>query len=348
MATIPYQREHLSRWKAYLSDIGVRDDLKVIYLYHVKKSLEKGVPPIFEHEQLALLLGIEVAHLMRMLFGQQSFYREFSLRKRSGGYRTIRAPLPTLLECQRWINSNILSAVQLAQPAMGFREEHSILDNARIHCGREELYKIDLKDFFPSIGFRRVMGAFISLNYPKHVAFFLSRICTVDDELPQGAATSPALSNIICNRLDMRLRAICRKRNLRYTRYADDITISGKRITDELKWIAHKIVEDEGFIINREKIRHVFAGEKKIVTGLDITSGVVRIPRHYRREVMKDVYFVWSSGLSNHMAKNRAFEPNYMAQLAGRLQFWKHVEPQNPQMLKCLKRFESVMLLYQN
>lgn len=335
-----------AQWLNYFSDIGLREDLVAVYMPFVDTCIEKGIPPIFEHEHLALLLGVDVGRLMNMVFGTASFYREFRLRKRSGGYRIIRAPYPSLLEAQKWINSNILSKVALSICAMGFREGKSIADKASIHCERKELLKLDIEDFFPSISFSRVMEAFCSIGYPQHVSFFLSRLCTLDNQLPQGAATSPALSNIICSDLDNRMYKFCRKRRLRYTRYADDMTFSGSIIRSQDIGLLSEIISSEGFTVKHEKTRYIQNGEKKIVTGLDITNGKPRPTREFRREIKKDVYFVWSSGLATHAARRKIFEPQYIDQLRGRLAFWLSIEPDNLQLKKTLSRFQSFEKIY--
>ncbi|MCV2866942.1 reverse transcriptase family protein [Defluviimonas sp. WL0075] len=334
------------RWISYLRDIGLQEELLTRYVEYIEVCVKNGVPPIFEQVHLAKLTGRNTDDLMAMVFGTESFYREFRLRKRSGGFRKIRAPYPSLLEVQRWINEEILSKRKLPNCVTGFREGYSILDNARMHCGRDEIIKIDIKDFFPSINFKRVMSTFISLGYPVNVSFFLSRLCTLDNELPQGAATSPALSNIICSNLDKRFYKLCRSRRLRYTRYADDITISGKSIPDGLAKLFFEIIESEGFKANETKTRYYRSGEKKIVTGLDISTGKPRVTRSYRRDIQKDVYFVWSAGLSTHVARRKIFAPNYIRQLEGRVRFWESIEPESRQMKRTLQRVMELRLLY--
>lgn len=340
-------KQHITQaWASYFQDIGITPDIAERYIAFVALCVEKGIPPIFEQGHLAKLVGRHPDDLMSMVFGSDSFYREFKLKKRSGGFRTIRAPYPSLLEVQRWINESILVKKRLPNCVTGFRNGYSILDNARMHCGRRELMKIDIKDFFPSISFRRVMDVYLDFGYPQNVAFFLSRLCTLDDQLPQGAATSPALSNIICERLDKRLYSLCRKQRLRYTRYADDITISGKQIPEGVAKLFLEIIAAEGFVINEDKLRFLREGEKKVVTGLDITSGVPRVTRSFRRDLQKDVYFVWSAGLSTHVARRRLFAPNYIAHLEGRVRFWESVEPDSRQMKRTLERVVSLRGFY--
>lgn len=330
-------------WQEFLLDCGLEADLISRYVPYVEKCIEIGVPPIFEDRHLALLLGREIGDMYNMIHGTGKFYRSFRIRKRSGGTREIMAPYPSLLECQRWINDKILSTVNLSKSATGYRKGYSILTNANRHCGRETLIKIDIRNFFPSIEFRRVMSVFSKLGYPKNVSYALARLCTLNDHLPQGAATSPAISNIICKKMDDQFFRLCKKKSLRYTRYSDDIAISGREIPKGTIRHFFEIIESYGFEVNEEKFRIIDGQSKKILTGIDISSGIPRVPRSFRRAVMRDSYFVWSSGLASHVARRRLFEPNYLEQLLGRLNFWRSIEPDNEQMKKALCRVQSVV-----
>lgn len=337
---------NIQSWKTYFKDTGIRAELMDLYLPFIKQCLSKKVPPIFEQNHLAHLVGREPNILMAMTFGTESYYREFKLKKRSGGMRSIRAPYPSLLEVQKWINEAILKSVTLPNCVTGFREGYSILDNAKMHCKRDEVLKIDLKDFFPSIGFSRVMKVFLGFGYPLNVAFTLSRLCTLDDQLPQGAATSPSLSNVICADMDRRFVKLCKTKRLRYTRYADDITISGKKIPEGIKRLFFEIIHSEGFTVNEKKVRFLSKNDRKIVTGLDITTGKPRVTRKFRREIQQDIYFVWSAGLSSHVARRKIFAPHYVQQLQGRVQFWASIEPENRQLKRTKKRLERITGIY--
>lgn len=337
----------LDTWNNYFNDIGIKSELYQEYLPFISSCIERKIPPIFEIEHLALLLGRDLSTLLSMIEGSKSFYRTFRLRKRSGGTRVIQAPYPSLLEVQRWINTNILETTTLPNCVTGFRKKYSIIDNARIHCGRDEIIKIDIENFFPSINFRRVIFVFLSLGYPLNVSYSLAKLCTLNNQLPQGAATSPTLSNIICGRMDQRFYSLCKSKKLRYTRYADDISISGKDIPFGIQRLFFEIIENEGFKINQKKFRFLKPGDKKIITGLDITSGKPRVTRAFRREIQKDIYFVWSVGLATHLARRKIFAPNYIDQLDGRIQFWASVEPENPQMKKLLERVKHLKNIYQ-
>ena len=121
---------------------------------------------------------------------------------------------------------------------------------------------MDIQNFFPSIGFRRVMGLFRFSGYSPRVSYFLSKICTLEDELPHGSAASPAISNILCAKLDYRVSKLCQNGRFSYTRYADDIAISGSKINRSIIRNMRDIIKSEGFIVNENKTRVMRSGQK--------------------------------------------------------------------------------------
>jgi RNA-directed DNA polymerase len=153
-------------------------------------------------EELATLLNLDydwlVHHIFELPLSQQ--YKRFHVRKRSGETRTIRAPYKELKSIQHALN-NVLQQVYRAKPSVhGFVLERSIVTNARFHLKRRNVFNVDLKDFFPSINFGRIRGMFMAkpYNLDPTVATMLARICCYDNQLPQGAPTSPTVSNMLC------------------------------------------------------------------------------------------------------------------------------------------------------
>ncbi len=153
-------------------------------------------------------------------------YSRFTIPKRRGGVRTIEAPNDKLKALQRSVLRRLLNPLPMRQAATSFVPGRSIVDNARPHLGRAVVVNLDLADFFPAITVERVTEVWAGLGWGAEAASVLTRICTHEGHLPQGAPTSPALSNLVCRRLDARLEALIQRSGGRYTRYADDITIS--------------------------------------------------------------------------------------------------------------------------
>ena len=166
-----------------------------------------------------------------------------------------------------------MSKVKVNYCAHGFCPKKSIVTNARVHVSNKYLLKLDLKDFFPSITQNQVINVFRSLGYSNHVAFYLGSICCVDGHLPQGAPTSPALSNIIAHHLDNRLLGVAKKMGYKYTRYADDLAFSGDLIKPVFVQYVVRIISECHFIVNASKVKLYKGNGAKILTGVSLANG---------------------------------------------------------------------------
>ncbi len=279
--------------------------------------------PVFENAlALATAIGISLNELRFLSFSRKtstvSHYKRFYLAKKTGGKRLISAPMPRLKAVQHWILEHILYKVPLHDAAHGFALDRSIKTNARPHLQADIVVNIDVKNFFPTISYRRTKGMFKKLGYSEQIATILGLICTepeVDEVvmdgktyfidkserfLPQGAPTSPAITNIICYRLDKRLEGMAKKVNYIYTRYADDMTFSakGQKIKDvnRVLWQAKQIVEDEGFTVHPDKIHIMRTGSRKEVTGV-IVNDKLGIQRKKLRNFRATLYQIEQTGI---------------------------------------------------
>lgn len=252
------------------------------------------LPDLPDALSLARAMGIELVELRFLAYTRPtstiSHYKRFEIAKKTGGTRLISAPMPRLKRSQYWILENILSKITLPETAHGFIPQRSIVTNARPHTGAALVINLDLENFFPTITYPRIKGMFHAMGYSEQVAVLLALICSEPEvdaieldnvpyyvghgprHLPQGAPTSPAISNIICCRLDRRLAGMSRKLAYRYSRYADDLTFSGDNSASadlqKLLWRARQIIRDEGFILNETKTRIMKTGGRQEVTGI--------------------------------------------------------------------------------
>lgn len=240
------------------------------------------------------------------------------------------APYPILLEVQRWILAAILRTADLSEHAHGFVIRRSIVSNAQLHLGKQYLLKLDIADFFPSIGIKRVIAVFMVMGYEHKVAFALSRLCCINDALPQGAATSPQLSNIIAKRLDRRLSALANCWKLTYSRFADDMTFSGSHITTSFIKAAEKIIKAEGFELRSDKTKLVRGKGKKIVTGISVGGERLCLPKETKRKLRQEVHYLTCYGFTSHANATELVDPLYVERLLGKLSFWRQIEPSNP------------------
>ncbi|MCL2932396.1 MAG: reverse transcriptase family protein [Trichodesmium sp. MAG_R03] len=269
-----------------------------------------NLPILNTPQDIATTMDITLGELRFLAFSRPtstvSHYIRFKIPKKTGGERQISAPMPRLKNVQTWILDNILCNVPLHKAAHGFRAGHSILTNAEPHVAKDVIINFDLKNFFPSISYKRVKGLFFSLGYSEAAATIFALLCTEPDvveveldsqtyyvaqsdrHLPQGSPASPAITNIMCRRLDKRLSQMTAELGFVYTRYADDLTFSGSG--DSLRHICNilrrteSIINHEGFTVNKEKTRII----RRKSSQLEVTGVVVNeFPTISRKELKK-------------------------------------------------------------
>ena len=284
-----------------------------------ERAAANEIPALDNPKQLAEALGMSVPDLRWFTYHRDAadvlHYRPFTIPKRDGSPRQIWAPMPRLKAAQRWILDNILANIPVHGAAHGFLPERSILTHARQHTNSSHVLRVDIEDFFPSVTFPRVKGVFRQAGYREQVATLLALFCTeaprqivtVGDEtlyvalgprcLPQGAPTSPAITNIACFRLDRRLTGLAQKQGWRYSRYADDLTFSlpdGHKGEPKLGYLlgaVRRIVEDEGFAVKDKKTQVARKGSRQSVTGLLVNGdGPPRVSRALKRQVRAAVH----------------------------------------------------------
>jgi RNA-directed DNA polymerase len=267
-------------------------------------------------EDLATLLEISDYQLRYHLYiyPVDRAYTSFKIPKKLGGHREILAPTSSLKIIQRKTNQ-ILSSVYQPKPSThGFTIDKSVITNARAHLRQRYILNIDIKDFFPSINFGRVRGLLMAAPYncTEEVATVLAKICCHKNYIPQGAPTSPVISNMICARLDSQLQRLAKKYQCIYTRYADDITFSTSRsrFPSHLAWFSQdaekyilgyevkRVVEDNGFFVNEAKFRLQSKYGRQEVTGITVNEKL-NIRRSYIRRI-RTLLHVWENhGIEN-------------------------------------------------
>jgi retron-type reverse transcriptase len=321
------------------------------------KPLAPGLPPLADAPAIAAAMGVPVGELRFLAYARPtarvSHYARFSIPKKTGGQRLISAPMPRLKYAQYWLLDAILAHAPLHAAAHGFVPGRSILTNARAHVGRDVVVNLDLKDFFPTIDDRRVKGLFEALGYSEPVAQVLALIATepVEDEamidgkkvwlaravrrrLPQGAPCSPAITNLLCRKLDRRLAGLAQKLGFTYTRYADDLTFSasgeGAKKVGTLLRAVGDVVAAEGFAVHPDKTRVMRKGARQEVTGLIVNErlGVGRVALRRARAAL---HCAETKGLS---AVRFGAGPHTFASLAGFANFVAMVDEKQGAVLR--------------
>ena len=317
----------------------------------------RGLPAPGNLEQLAELMQVDPSEVLWLSYERAAttvdHYTRFEIPKRSGGRRLISSPKPKMRVAQSWIAKNVLDLLSPSRYAMAFRPGTSIVDNASPHLNAAIVVKLDLKDFFPSIGFPRVRGYFEYVGFNPGIATMLALICTdasrvkltldgavkyvamSERGLPQGACTSPALANLIATPLDGRLAGLCAalESTWTYTRYADDLTFSCRDESADvgrlLKAI-ERIVGDEGFRINAAKTAVMRAPGRQVVTGL-LVGDEIRLSRRDLRRLRAFLHRCEKDGLE---AVSREIGKDALSVARGYLAYVNMIMPEHAAGLK--------------
>lgn len=294
---------------------------------YAKNLIELNLPVIFDINHFAALIGTSPSVISTMMATiEKYFYTEKHIPKKTGGYRILMIPAMRLRIIQRWILDNILYNIPISDYSMGFSPNRSIVTNAGNHVGQDCIINMDLKDFFPSITQEQVFRIFYYYGYTISVSYMLSRLCTVDGKLPQGAPTSPYLSNIVCLKLDKRLSLLANRFEAKYTRYADDLTFSGGYGIQGIIKTATSIINDEGFVVNEKKTRVSYKYQRQEVTGLIVTDNRVTVDRRYKKKLLQEIYYCKKYGLSSHLNYVNCSKSFYKEHLYGKAYFVNMVD----------------------
>lgn len=326
------------------------------WLSVAEKQWNMGVPIILNVGDLSWQSGIDQEYIYNVSNkNRKNFYNKFCIEKRNHKNRTIYAPLPTLKFLQQWISENILSKVKIDPCAKAYRKGYNLKDNAKFHRKQDIVLKIDVEDFFSNLKAVSVLKFFKSVGYTKELSIVLTNLVTLDGFLPQGAPTSPIISNILMRDFDNNIFEICNSNSIRYTRYADDLTFSGmdfsiKKIFSQVTYQLFR----QGLKVNKSKTRVFKSGYRQEVTGLVVNNAKVVVPRKYRRNLRLEVYYFCSNKQNFHMYNllgRKALKDDkilYCSRLIGKVNFVLQYDKDNVEfreykrkLFTCLKDLEN-------
>lgn len=325
----------------FYRDRGLPEELCQSYAIYASRLRNRGLPVLFEVEHLSERLGLQREFVAKAINAPESFYRQFEIKKKLGGVRRILTPYPSLLQAQTWIKRNILDHFHISDSAYAFKRNTSIIKNAQNHTNKPTVLTLDLCDFFGSIKKEWVIKTFRELGYSPQISFYLASMCCHSGALPQGAPTSPVLSNIVCRTLDARISGLAKSADLTYTRYADDLAFSGNRIPKRFIRKVAEIVESSGFKVNDKKTQLMTSSKRKVITGINVTSENLSLTRNFKRELKKEAFFITKFGLRGHLEKRKIKDPLYIDRLIGKANYWYSVESWNPEAYRVLKLFQE-------
>lgn len=277
-----------------------------------------------------------------ILSRKDSFYKSFKIKKKNGSYRNINEPLNQLFSIQKEFSLFFLVNRTKYDHSHGFELNKSIVTNARQHVNKKIVLNIDLENFFTNISLPKIIEFLIKkFNVSEIEAIKIADILTYKNSLPQGSPSSPVISNFICEKLDFELYKYCRRFNITYTRYADDLSFSFS--FDKLpKFQVNNIIsiiEQNGFKINKAKYRYYYRNTRQIVTGL-VVNEKVNVKREFYKN-LRAILYNWSSkGIE--VAQNKFIEKhgenkNFILTVAGWINFLGQVQGEKSKNFISLK-----------
>ena len=301
------------------------------YVSYARGLFERDLPLIVSPEHLSRLIGLDYRYMCAMAYSPENFYRHFTIKKASGKDRGIDEPLPDLKFAQHWILENILEKRPVSKYAKAFLKGRTLKHNARFHRAQPVVVTMDIRDFFPSIRLYDVFSIYRDMGYRDNVAWFLANLCCLKKALPQGAPTSPYLSNLRLLRLDEEIAAYTSPKGIRYTRYADDMTFSGNLDPRQVIPAVSRLVYAQGFQINTRKTRVAYRNARQEVTGI-IVNDHMQVSREQRREIRQQMYYITKYGLESHLAHIGETRQNYLRHLMGQVNFALFVNPSDKEL----------------
>ena len=285
-----------------------------------RRRQENALPALADVTAFSKAVGLSIPRLRWLAYHREvdsgTHYHRWQVPKRDGSLRLISAPKPELKAVQRWITREVTDHLPVHGAAHGFLIGRSIVTNAKVHAGARIVVKLDIRGFYPTVTMRRVKGLLRRAGLGEQVATLMALLATESPReevvregktyyvavaprsLPQGAPTSPSITNALCMRLDCRLTGLAKKLGCRYTRYADDLTFSwhgtqGSDIGALLRAVT-QIVRTEGFAIHANKTRVMRKGARQKVTGLIVNEAPgrpdARVPRKTIRDLRSAIY----------------------------------------------------------
>ena len=280
-------------------------------------------------------LGIPAKTLYAVSNSLRCHYHTAKIPKEDGSVRTLTVPDPLLKHIQRRIADVLLSQMPVSPWATAYRPGGGALVNAVPHAGQPRILKLDIRHFFDSILYSTVKDrAFPAEKYAEPIRILLAMLCYYRDSLPQGAPTSPAISNLVLRDFDHTVGTWCRRRGITYTRYCDDMTFSGDFDPKDVLDFVEPALRKEGFFLHPGKIVTAHRGQRQTVTGL-VVNDRPAVPAAYRRKLRQEIYYCRKFGVKEHLQQtgNEMDPAAYLRSLLGRVNYVLSVHPDDREFL---------------
>ncbi|WP_340073714.1 reverse transcriptase family protein [Leptobacterium sp. I13] len=315
-------------------NLGFSEKNIIKCLIYSEKLWNNNVPIIYNLTHLSKLTGFKRDYIIQAAVVSKhsdAYYRYYKIPKKNGGIRKIQEPLPNLKNIQHWILYNILYKINSSNYAKAYIKNKGLKDNLKFHKNQKKVYSIDIEDFFSTITYDKVYNIFKDVGYSDTISKYLSKLCCLKEVLPQGAPTSPYISNLIMKDIDKEIGEYCIERNIRYTRYADDLTFSGDFDENELKVMVEDLLSRKGFKLNNNKTKLMLNSQRQIVTGV-LVNKKPQLTKYKRRELRQILYYINKFGLDSHIGRIGMDKRNYLDHLIGQIGFGLYINPNDKEL----------------
>ena len=288
-------------------------------------------------------LGVSPKILYSLSNQISKHYHTVSIPKKNGGCRKLSVPDDLLKYVQRQINKVLLCYMPSSVYATAYEYGKSILSNAQPHIGKRYMLKLDIDDFFGTVKYTRVKdSAFPREHFAENLRILLARLCYNGEGLPQGAATSPKIANLVLSNFDERIGIWCADRGIAYTRYCDDMTFSSDMPLAGVYKHARDELFKEGFLLNKSKTRYIDSDHRQQVTGI-VVNNSPKVATEYQKKIRQEIYYCRKFGIDSHIERigHTESKDRYLASLLGRINFVLSVTPDNDEMKEYKKWIEN-------
>ena len=307
-----------------------------IVMFHNLRKEESLIMIVYkELSSLTKDLGVSAKTLYTLSNHIDSHYYQAKVPKKNGEYRELSVPDEFLKTIQKRIVEKLLVYEEVSTYATAYRYGTSTIKNAYQHIKKHTMLKLDIRHFFDNINYPIVKEkVFVKEKYSESNRILLSLLCIYNDALPQGAPTSPIISNIIMKEFDNIVGDWCKKKRISYTRYCDDMTFSGYFNEKEVISFVKAELKKMGLFLNDAKTVVVNKCQKQVVTGI-IVNEKINTPLLYRKKIRQELYYCKKFGVVSHLQKQQLNidEQDYLRKLIGRVNYVLSVDKTNDEML---------------
>ena len=275
-------------------------------------------------------LGFPAKTLYGLSNDLDKHYHNVFIPKSGGSKRKLSVPDLILKRVQRAIADNLLVQYPISRYAMAYKTGSSVQRNAAVHVGKKKLLKLDIEGFFDNILYSRVKDiVFNEEKYSEPIRILLTMLCYYKESLPQGAPTSPAITNIIMYDFDERVGSFCNQRKIAYTRYCDDMTFSGDFDVAEVISFVRDELKKLGLFLKNRKTAVISGNKRQTVTGI-VVNEKLNIAKEYKKKIRQEMYYIKKFGIDEHMRRSgEADKEFYINSLSGRISYVLQTTPKD-------------------